>query len=157
MTSNNELTDTSSEDPPHITFKTKTALLSLITMYESNLFTLKMPAAIPAYVNADLGPDPIYPWITVCWNLGAAIIVTVDGRLADSFVTLGFMILAEPVSSFGPLITVHVLTSILLALNTTDAITRRVYTNMISFGTASNPPFTPRHKVPKVHSRAFQA
>lgn len=44
-----------------------------------------MPAAVLAYINADLGPDPTYPWITVCWNLGAAIVVTVGGRLADIF------------------------------------------------------------------------
>ena len=58
-------------------------------MYESYLFTLIMPAAILAYINQDLGPDPRYPWITVCWNLGAAIIVTVGGRLADIFARPG--------------------------------------------------------------------
>ncbi|KAJ9151105.1 MFS general substrate transporter [Coniochaeta hoffmannii] len=68
-----------------ITFKTKMAVLALILMYESYLFTLLMPAAVLTYINADLGPDTRYPWITICnsWNLGASIIVTIGGRLSD--------------------------------------------------------------------------
>ncbi|CAI6337453.1 unnamed protein product [Periconia digitata] len=62
-----------------------TTFTSLMMMYESYLFTLIMPAAVLAYINAELEPDPRYPWITVSWNVGAAIIVTVGGRLADIF------------------------------------------------------------------------
>lgn len=36
-------------------------------------------------INADLGPDPRYTWITISWNLGGAIIVTIAGRLSDLF------------------------------------------------------------------------
>ncbi|KAB5539473.1 fungal trichothecene efflux pump [Coniochaeta sp. 2T2.1] len=71
------------EEDGKITFKTKMAVLALILMYESYLFTLLMPAAVLTYINADLGPDSRYPWITICWNLGASIIVTIGGRLSD--------------------------------------------------------------------------
>lgn len=36
-------------------------------------------------INEDLGPDPRYTWITISWNLGGAIIVTIAGRLSDLF------------------------------------------------------------------------
>ncbi|KAJ4360116.1 uncharacterized protein N0V89_000676 [Didymosphaeria variabile] len=92
------------EERPHITFKTKMAIFSLIMMYESYLFTLIMPAAILAYINADLGPDPKYPWITVCWNLGAAIIVTVGGRLADIFGRRWFLLTGAISAAIGALV-----------------------------------------------------
>lgn len=73
-------------------------------MYESYLFTLIMPAAVLAYINADLGPDPKYPWITVCWNLGAAIIVTVGGRLADIFGRRWFLLTGAVSAAIGALV-----------------------------------------------------
>lgn len=36
-------------------------------------------------INADLGPDARYTWISVSWNLGGAIVVTIAGRLSDLF------------------------------------------------------------------------
>lgn len=83
---------------------TLTQYQSLIMMYESYLFTLIMPAAILAYINADLGPDPRYPWITVCWNLGAAIIVTVGGRLADIFGRRWFLLTGAISAAIGALV-----------------------------------------------------
>lgn len=38
-----------------------------------------------SFINADLGPDARYTWITISWNLGGAILVTVAGRLSDLF------------------------------------------------------------------------
>lgn len=38
---------------------------TIMAVYQSYLFTLIMPAAILAYINADLGPSPIYTWIAV--------------------------------------------------------------------------------------------
>ncbi|KAH7024009.1 fungal trichothecene efflux pump [Ilyonectria destructans] len=72
-----------SENEVEVTLNTKLAVLSLIFMYESYLFTLVMPAAVLTYIDADLGPDARYPWIAITWNLGAAIIVSVGGRLSD--------------------------------------------------------------------------
>ncbi|CAK7210126.1 hypothetical protein SBRCBS47491_000665 [Sporothrix bragantina] len=71
------------EEGDRVTLKTKLAVFSLIFMYESYLFTLIMPAAILTYINADIGPDPNYTWIAISWNLGAAVIVTIGGRLSD--------------------------------------------------------------------------
>jgi MFS family permease len=53
--------------------------------YNAYLFTLLIPPAILSYINAELGPDPRYTWITISWNLGGAIFVTVAGRLSDLF------------------------------------------------------------------------
>ena len=53
--------------------------------YNAYLFTLLIPPAILGYINADLGPDIRYTWITISWNLGGAIFVTVGGRLSDIF------------------------------------------------------------------------
>lgn len=53
--------------------------------YNAYLFTLLIPPAILSFINADLGPDVSYTWITVSWNLGGAIFVTVGGRLSDIF------------------------------------------------------------------------
>ncbi|KAF2264088.1 MFS general substrate transporter [Lojkania enalia] len=96
--------EVSVESRPKISFKTKMAILSLIMMYESYLFTLIMPAAVLAYINADLGPDPKYPWITVTWNLGAAIIVTVGGRLADIFGRRWFLLTGAISAAIGALV-----------------------------------------------------
>ena len=53
--------------------------------YNAYLFTLLIPPAILTFINADLGPDPRYTWITISWNLGGAMFVTVGGRLSDIF------------------------------------------------------------------------
>jgi MFS family permease len=53
--------------------------------YNAYVFTLLMPPAILSYINADLGPDPAYTWISISWNLGGAIFVTIGGRLSDIF------------------------------------------------------------------------
>lgn len=43
--------------------------------YNAYLFTLLIPPAILSFINADLGPDVTYTWITGSWNLGGAIFV----------------------------------------------------------------------------------
>jgi MFS family permease len=53
--------------------------------YNAYLFTLLIPPAILSFINAELGPDPRYTWITGAWNLGGAIFVTVGGRMSDIF------------------------------------------------------------------------
>ncbi|PGH17415.1 hypothetical protein AJ80_04785 [Polytolypa hystricis UAMH7299] len=92
------------EDDAKITWKTKMALLALILMYESYLFTLLMPAAVLTYIDADLGPDARYPWITICWNLGAAIIVSVGGRLSDIAGRRWFLMAGAISAAIGALI-----------------------------------------------------
>lgn len=50
---------------------------SMAMCYNAYLFTLLIPPAILAFINAELGPDVSYTWITISWNLGGAIFVTV--------------------------------------------------------------------------------
>ncbi|KAL3469643.1 fungal trichothecene efflux pump [Aspergillus californicus] len=75
-----------------ITAQTILAIISICLLYNSYLFTQLMPAVILSSINADLGPDSNYPWITICWNLGAAVIVTIGGRLSDIFGRRWFLI-----------------------------------------------------------------
>ncbi|KAL4999916.1 major facilitator superfamily domain-containing protein [Aspergillus recurvatus] len=75
-----------------LTPKTIMAIVSLCFLYNSYLFTQLMPVVILSSINADLGPDSDYPWITICWNLGAAVIVTIGGRLSDIFGQRWFLI-----------------------------------------------------------------
>ncbi|KAL4868291.1 hypothetical protein BDV12DRAFT_185977 [Aspergillus spectabilis] len=75
-----------------LTAKTIMAIISICLLYNSYLFTQLMPAVILSSINADLGPDTNYPWITICWNLGAAVIVTIGGRLSDIFGRRWFLI-----------------------------------------------------------------
>ncbi|KAK7408047.1 hypothetical protein QQX98_009762 [Neonectria punicea] len=106
--------DTTSADPEkapslggedeEVTLKTKLAVLSLIFMYESYLFTLIMPATVLTYINADLGPDARYPWIAITWNLGAAIIVSIAGRLSDIAGRRWFLMFGAVSAAVGALV-----------------------------------------------------
>ncbi|KAF2743842.1 MFS general substrate transporter [Sporormia fimetaria CBS 119925] len=58
---------------------------SMAMCYNAYLFTLLIPPAILSFINADLGPDPRFTWITISWNLGGAMLVTIGGRLSDIF------------------------------------------------------------------------
>ncbi|KAF1979756.1 MFS general substrate transporter [Bimuria novae-zelandiae CBS 107.79] len=58
---------------------------SIVMCHNTYLFTLLMPPAILTFINADLGPDPRYTRITISWNLGGAMFVTIGGRLSDIF------------------------------------------------------------------------
>ena len=71
------------------------AILALSTQFISYLNTLLMPSTVLSYIVADLGDDPNYPWITVSWNVCAAVLVTVGGRLSDIFGRRYFLIFAS--------------------------------------------------------------
>lgn len=58
---------------------------SMAMCYNAYLFSLFIPPSMLSFINADLGPDARYTWITISWNLGGAILVTVAGRLSDLF------------------------------------------------------------------------
>ncbi|KAF2195147.1 MFS general substrate transporter [Zopfia rhizophila CBS 207.26] len=68
-----------------MTWRTTFAATSMAMCYNAYLFTLLIPPAILSFINAELGPDPRYTWITISWNLGGAMFVTVGGRLSDIF------------------------------------------------------------------------
>jgi MFS family permease len=67
------------------TTKTTSCIQSMCLCFNAYLFTLVIPPALLSYLNAELGPDPTYTWITTSWNLGGAIFVTIAGRLSDIF------------------------------------------------------------------------
>lgn len=65
---------------------------------------LLIPATLVQTINADLGPDPSYPWINVSWTLGAAVLVSVAGRLADIFGRRPFMLFGAFIAFCGTII-----------------------------------------------------
>ncbi|OJJ54342.1 hypothetical protein ASPSYDRAFT_94096 [Aspergillus sydowii CBS 593.65] len=93
-----------SEKKPRLAPQTIMAIISLCLLYNSYLFTQLMPAVILSSINADLGPDPNYPWITICWNLGAAVVVTVGGRLSDIFGRRWFLISGAVFGAIGAVV-----------------------------------------------------
>ncbi|KAF7554378.1 hypothetical protein G7Z17_g2973 [Cylindrodendrum hubeiense] len=68
-----------------MTWRSFMAAASMAMSYNAYLFTLLIPPAILSFINAELGPDTTYTWITISWNLGGAIFVTIGGRLSDIF------------------------------------------------------------------------
>lgn len=66
--------------------------------------TLLVPSTMLSYINADLGPDPSYAWITVSWSLGAAVLASIAGRLADIFGRRYFMLFGSALSFIGTII-----------------------------------------------------
>ncbi|KAL4937888.1 hypothetical protein BDV06DRAFT_226516 [Aspergillus oleicola] len=87
-----------------LTPQTIMAVISICFLYNSYLFTQLMPAVILSSINADLGPDPNYPWITICWNLGAAVIVTIGGRLSDIFGRRWFLVSGAVFGAIGAIV-----------------------------------------------------
>ncbi|USP80017.1 hypothetical protein yc1106_07291 [Curvularia clavata] len=86
------------------TFNTLMAAVSMAMCYNAYLFTLLIPPAILTYINADLGPDPRYTWITISWNLGGAMFVTVGGRLSDIFGRRYFFIAGAIILIIGSIV-----------------------------------------------------
>ena len=63
-----------------------------------------MPSTVLSYIYLDLGPDPNYTWITVSWNVCAAVLVTVGGRLSDIFGRRYFLIAASIIALCGAVV-----------------------------------------------------
>jgi MFS family permease len=69
--------------------------------FNAYIFTLLIPSTTLSTINAELGPDPSYSWITVSWTLCASIIVSVGGRLSDIFGRRYFMLFGASLSLIG--------------------------------------------------------
>ena len=69
--------------------------------FNAYIFTLLIPSTTLSTINAELGPSPIYSWITVSWTLAASIIISVGGRLSDIFGRRKFMIFGACLSLVG--------------------------------------------------------
>jgi hypothetical protein len=87
-----------------MTFRTLMAAVSMAMCYNAYLFTLLIPPAILGFINAELGPDPRYTWITISWNLGGAIIVTIGGRLSDIFGRRWFFVAGAVILIIGSIV-----------------------------------------------------
>jgi hypothetical protein len=87
-----------------MTFRTLMAAVSMAMCYNAYLFTLLIPPAILGFINAELGPDPRYTWITISWNLGGAIVVTCAGRLSDIFGRRWFFVTGAVVLILGSIV-----------------------------------------------------
>ncbi|KAH7081976.1 fungal trichothecene efflux pump [Paraphoma chrysanthemicola] len=87
-----------------MTFRTLMAATSMAMCYNAYLFTLLIPPAILSFINADLGPDPRFTWITISWNLGGAMFVTVGGRLSDIFGRRWFFIAGAIILMIGSIV-----------------------------------------------------
>src|SRR6201996_4970323 len=72
--------------------------------YNAYLFTLLIPPAILSFINADLGPEKDYTWITGAWNLGGAIFVTVGGRMSDIFGRRYFFLAGSAILIVGAIV-----------------------------------------------------
>ncbi|KAJ9621393.1 uncharacterized protein PV06_04796 [Exophiala oligosperma] len=87
-----------------INLKTVLAFLAICGQLSAYEYTLLIPAVAAPYINAELGPDPDYIWINVTWGLGAAILVSVGGRLSDIFGRRYFMLAGAFISFLGTIV-----------------------------------------------------
>jgi MFS family permease len=87
-----------------MTWRTCMAAVSMAMCYNAYLFTLLIPPAILGFINAELGPDPRYTWITISWNLGGAMFVTIGGRLSDIFGRRWFFIAGAVILMIGSIV-----------------------------------------------------
>lgn len=79
-------------------------LQSIVGQINAYVMSLLIPSTTLSYINAELGPSPNYPWITIVWQLGGSIIVSVSGRLSDIFGRRYFMITGACISIVGCLV-----------------------------------------------------
>jgi hypothetical protein len=84
--------------------RTVMAVVSLCLSYNAYIFTLLIPSATLSFINADLGPDPKYTWITISWNLGGAIFITIAGRMSDIFGRRWFFISGAFILTIGSIL-----------------------------------------------------
>ena len=66
--------------------------------------TLLIPGNAVSAINAELGPSLNAPWINVTWSLGAAILVSIGGRLSDIFGRRHFMLFGAFISFVGTIV-----------------------------------------------------
>ncbi|KAK5943976.1 hypothetical protein PMZ80_003257 [Knufia obscura] len=89
---------------PGITKESILAFLAICTQLSAYEMTLLTPAVSISYINAELGPSPNYAWINITWSLGAAILVSVGGRLSDIFGRRYFMLCGAIISFIGTIV-----------------------------------------------------
>ncbi|OIW22859.1 MFS general substrate transporter [Coniochaeta ligniaria NRRL 30616] len=86
---------------------TKETILAYVAMcgqINSYIMSMLIPATTLPYINAELGPSSDSAWITICWTLGASILVSIGGRLSDIFGRRYFMMTGALISITGCLV-----------------------------------------------------
>ncbi|KAB5559616.1 fungal trichothecene efflux pump [Coniochaeta sp. 2T2.1] len=103
----NDVTVSPSTGPPDDGKLTKETILAYIAMcgqINAYIMTMLIPATSLPYINAELGPNSDSTWITICWTLGASILVSIGGRLSDIFGRRYFMMTGALISIVGCLV-----------------------------------------------------
>ncbi len=65
---------------------------------------LLIPASAISYIDAELGPSPNSGWINVTWSLGAAVLVSISGRLSNIFGRRYFMLCGAVIAFIGTIV-----------------------------------------------------
>lgn len=89
---------------PRLNWQTILAFLALASQFNAYILTLLIPSTTLSYINAELGPDPNYTWITVSWTLCASVIISVGGRLSDIFGRRYFLLFGASISFIGTIV-----------------------------------------------------
>ncbi|OAG07378.1 MFS general substrate transporter [Paraphaeosphaeria sporulosa] len=92
------------EVEPRMNLQTCLAFLALASQYNAYVLTLLIPSTTLSYINADLGPNPNFTWITVSWTLCASFLISISGRLSDIFGRRYFMICGSVISFIGTIV-----------------------------------------------------
>ncbi|CAI6084068.1 unnamed protein product [Clonostachys chloroleuca] len=87
-----------------LTKETILACIAIAGQINAYVMSLLIPSTTLSYINQDLGPSPYYSWITIVWQLGGSIIVSISGRLSDIFGRRYFMITGASISIVGCLV-----------------------------------------------------
>lgn len=85
-------TPASNDEDGKLNFATIMAVVALMGQFNCYIMTLLIPSTSLTYIVADLPSNPSYTWITVSWQLGASIMVSIGGRLSDIFGRRYFML-----------------------------------------------------------------
>lgn len=92
------------EEDGKLNKETILACIAIAGQINAYVMSLLIPSTTLSYINAELGPDPNFSWITIVWQLGGSIIVSISGRLSDIFGRRYFMITGASISIVGCLV-----------------------------------------------------
>ncbi|KAB5585205.1 fungal trichothecene efflux pump [Coniochaeta sp. 2T2.1] len=91
-------------DDGKLTKETILAYIAMCGQINAYIMSMLIPATSLPYINAELGPNSDSTWITICWTLGASILVSIGGRLSDIFGRRYFMMTGALISIVGCLV-----------------------------------------------------
>uniref|UniRef100_A0A0B7KLS9 Major facilitator superfamily (MFS) profile domain-containing protein n=1 Tax=Bionectria ochroleuca TaxID=29856 RepID=A0A0B7KLS9_BIOOC len=80
------------------------AYVAICAQVDCYIMTIVIPSSMLTYINNDLGPNPNSPWITISWQLGAAVFLSIGGRLSDIFGRRYFIMTGSIICTVGCLV-----------------------------------------------------